>query len=72
MAVKASNQAPENGRDNGRDANRNRRTVPNSPTAQSVAREDSWEAEQDNNIVPLTTISFRLPGPRQKSFLART
>ena len=54
MAVKASNQAPENGRDNGRDASRNRRTVPNSPTAQSVAREDSWEAEQDNNIVPLT------------------
>ncbi|WP_025598164.1 ATP synthase subunit I [Burkholderia sp. WSM2230] len=54
MAVKASNQAPKNGRDNGRDGNRDERTVPDDSTAQSVTREDSWDAEQDNNIVPLT------------------
>jgi ATP synthase protein I len=54
MAVKASNQAPKNGRGNGRDEHREERTVSNASTAQQVAREESWDAEQDNNIVPLT------------------
>ncbi|MGY6157018.1 ATP synthase protein I [Paraburkholderia sp. GV068] len=54
MAVKASNRAPKNGRGNGRDEHREERTVSNASTAQQVAREESWDAEQDNNIVPLT------------------
>ncbi|HEX7932083.1 MAG TPA: ATP synthase subunit I [Paraburkholderia sp.] len=50
MAVKASNQAPKNGRDEHRDE----RTVSDASTAQPVTREESWDVEQDNNIVPLT------------------
>ena len=50
MAVQASKQAPHNGRDEHRDE----RIVPDASTAQPAAREESWDAEQDNNIVPLT------------------
>ncbi|CAD6544278.1 hypothetical protein LMG28727_04248 [Paraburkholderia kirstenboschensis] len=49
MAVKTSNQAPKNGRDEHRD----KRTVSEASTAQQVTHEEPWDAEQDN-IVPLT------------------
>jgi ATP synthase protein I len=51
MAVKTSNQAPNNGHDEHREA----RTVSDVTTGQSASRDDAWDAAQeDNNIVPLT------------------
>jgi ATP synthase protein I len=66
MAVKASNQAPENGRNNGRgNGGSNARGSERSghregagsdeSSGQHIARDEAWDAEQqDNNIVPLT------------------
>jgi ATP synthase protein I len=51
MAVKTSNQAPKNGRDD----HRAERTVSVASTGQHVTTDDAWDVEQqDNNIVPLT------------------
>ena len=51
MAVKTSNQAPQNGRDD----HRAERTVSVASTGQHVTTDDAWDVEQqDNNIVPLT------------------
>jgi ATP synthase protein I len=51
MAVKTSNQAPQNGRDE----HRTERTASVASTGQQAAPDDSWDVEQqDNNIVPLT------------------
>src|ERR1700689_359943 len=50
MALKTSNQAPQNGRDEGRAE----RTF-SAASGQQVTHDDAWDAEQqDNNIVPLT------------------
>ncbi|CAE6741099.1 hypothetical protein R75465_02271 [Paraburkholderia aspalathi] len=51
MAVKTSNQAPKNGRDD----HRAERTVSVASTGQHVTTDDARDVEQqDNNIVPLT------------------
>jgi ATP synthase protein I len=51
MALKTSNQAPKNERDDPRAE----RTVSAASTAQHVTTDDAWDVEQqDNNIVPLT------------------
>lgn len=51
MAVKASNQTPQQRHDEHRD----NRTGSRTPDDQRTAHDDSWDAEQqDNNIVPLT------------------
>ena len=51
MAVKTSNQAPKNGRDD----HRAERTASVASTGQHVTTDDAWDVEQqDNNIVPLT------------------
>jgi ATP synthase protein I len=51
MAVKTSNQAPNNGHDEHREA----RTVSAVTTGQSLSCDDAWDAaHEDNNIVPLT------------------
>ncbi|SOE63720.1 FoF1-type ATP synthase assembly protein I [Burkholderia sp. OK233] len=51
MAVKTSNQAPKNGRDD----HRAERTVSDASTGLHVTTDDAWDVEQqDNNIVPLT------------------
>ncbi|NKJ49429.1 F0F1 ATP synthase subunit I [Burkholderia sp. SG-MS1] len=51
MAVKTSNQAPENGHD----GHRAERTVADSSSGQQVTHDEPWGVEQeDNNIVPLT------------------
>ena len=50
MALKTSNQAPQNRRDEGRAE----RTF-SATSGQHVTHDDAWDAEQqDNNIVPLT------------------
>jgi len=61
MAVKTSNQAPENGRDD----HRAERTVSDASTGQHVTTDDAWDVEQqDNNIVPLTRVEAeKLFGP---------
>jgi ATP synthase protein I len=61
MAVKTSNQAPKNGRDD----HRAERTVSDASTAQHVTTDDAWDVEQqDNNIVPLTRVEAeKLFGP---------
>ncbi|ANB74415.1 ATP synthase subunit I [Paraburkholderia phytofirmans OLGA172] len=51
MAVKTSNQAPKNGRDD----LRAERTASDASTGQHATTDDAWDVEQqDNNIVPLT------------------
>ncbi|WGS49860.1 ATP synthase subunit I [Paraburkholderia sp. D15] len=51
MAVKTSNQAPQNGHDE----HPAERTASVASTGQRVAPDEAWDAEQqDNNIVPLT------------------
>ncbi|MGF6902445.1 ATP synthase subunit I [Paraburkholderia sp. GAS348] len=51
MAVKTSNQAPKNGRDD----HRAERTASDASTGQHATTDDAWDVEQqDNNIVPLT------------------
>ncbi|CAE6925842.1 hypothetical protein R75471_04455 [Paraburkholderia domus] len=61
MAVKTSNQAPKNGRDD----HRAERTVSVASTGQHVTTDDAWDVEQqDNNIVPLTRVEAeKLFGP---------
>lgn len=61
MAVKTSNQAPNNGRD----GHRAEHPVSDVSTGQQGTRADSWDVEQeDNNIVPLTrTEAEKLFGP---------
>ncbi|WP_144111402.1 ATP synthase subunit I [Paraburkholderia sp. BCC1886] len=62
MAVKASNQAPNNRRDE-HPAERNASAA---STGSPVMNDDTWEAEQqDNNIVPLTRAEAeKLFGPK--------
>ncbi|MFM0042442.1 ATP synthase subunit I [Paraburkholderia sediminicola] len=61
MAVKTSNQAPQNGHDE----HRAERTDSVASTGQHVTTDDAWDVEQqDNNIVPLTRVEAeKLFGP---------
>jgi ATP synthase protein I len=61
MAVKTSNQAPNNGHDEHRDE----RKASVASTGQQAAPGEAWDVEQqDNNIVPLTrTEAEKLFGP---------
>ena len=61
MAVKTSNQAPKNGRDD----HRAERTASDASTGQHATTDDAWDVEQqDNNIVPLTRVEAeKLFGP---------